>query len=158
MSLNNIKCKVVKLQVFVFVCLSLYLKGLHADIEDAALCCRHLGYKGSARYLYGNLPVVFLNCSSKMPFVISQISQICCVHWRLQLVDVIAGERFFNLRLLWMRLHIVDEAKYERSENRYVSKQNMVFIFISMFQDLLFLLFHISILDIHCFGELVIIT
>ena len=55
----------------------------HAEVEDAALCCRHLGYKGSARYLYGNLPVVFLNCSSKMPFVISQISQICCVHWRL---------------------------------------------------------------------------
>ena len=34
------------------------------------------------------------------------------------LVDVIAGERFFNLRLLRVWLHIVDEAKYERSENR----------------------------------------
>ena len=34
------------------------------------------------------------------------------------LVDVIAGERFFNLRLLWMWLHVVDEAEYKRPENR----------------------------------------
>ena len=40
------------------------------------------------------------------------------------LVDVIAGERFFNLRLLWMRLHIVDEAKYERSEKEVHQKTN----------------------------------
>ena len=39
------------------------------------------------------------------------------------LVDVIAGERFFNLRLVRKWLHIVDEAKYERSERRTVLKQ-----------------------------------
>ena len=39
------------------------------------------------------------------------------------LVDVIAGERFFNLRLVRKWLHIVDEAKYERSERKTVFKQ-----------------------------------
>ena len=34
------------------------------------------------------------------------------------LVDVIAGERFFNLRLVRKWFHIVDEAKYERSERK----------------------------------------
>ena len=59
-----------------------------------------------------------MNCSSKcqrQPAISLQYVAFIG-DWRL--VDVIAGERLFNLRLLRMWLHIVDEAEYERSENR----------------------------------------
>ena len=60
-----------------------------------------------------------------MPIKASFISQVRFNRRRCrELVDVIARERVFNLRLLRMRLDVVDEAKNERSEKEVHQKTN----------------------------------
>lgn len=63
-----------------------------------------------------------MNCSSKCQSKLASSLKYVSIVGDEELVDVIARERVFNLRLLRMRLDVVDEAKYERSEKEVIKR------------------------------------
>ena len=63
-----------------------------------------------------------MNCSSKCQSKLASSLKNVSIVGDEELVDVIARERVFNLRLLRMRLDVVDEAKYERSEKEVIKR------------------------------------